>query len=133
MVLKETGPITLLIPLDRPDFEAIFHQDFRQCTCELPMLSKKWNDALGTFVAIRLCCMAKAMEELTGIRLYEVYDFEPRWDWDCEGLHQSIAPDGSVQMVERGRPPEWLLARLLKKGKAVLHLEKYPGRSKSWT
>ncbi len=87
------------------------------------MVTKKWNDALGTFVALRLCCLAKAVEQLTGERLYEVYDFEPAWVWDCNELHQAEAGDGTVEMTPRGKPPEWLLQRLQKKGIEVKNLE----------
>jgi hypothetical protein len=108
-------------------FEQVFHRDHRACACEMPMVSRKWNDALGTFVAVRLCCMAKAVEELTGLRLYEVYDFEPRWVWDCKGLHQAEGQDGTVEMVERGPPPEWLLKRFREKGVEVLNLPDQEG------
>jgi hypothetical protein len=41
-----------------PRFEQVFHRDHRYCDCEMPMISKKWNEALGTMVCIRLCCLA---------------------------------------------------------------------------
>ena len=103
-------------------FEQVFHQDFRHCNCEMPYISKKWNDALGTFTAVRLCCLAKAVEKLTGERLYEVYEFEPRWVWDCNGLHQSEGADGTVEMVERGPPPKWLQKRMQDKGVPIVNL-----------
>lgn len=103
-------------------FEQVFHRDFKTCACEMPYISKKWNDALGTFTAVRLCCLAKAVEKLTGERLYEVYDFAPRWAWDCAELHGAEGADGTQTKVERGAPPRWLLERMVKKGVAVLNL-----------
>lgn len=110
------------LPMLGQRFEQVFHQDFRHCTCEMPYISKKWNAALGTFTAIRLCCMAKAVEELTGLKLYEVYEFDPQWVWDCKELHQSEAIDGTVEMTERGPPPKWLLKRFQEKGIEVRNL-----------
>ena len=112
------------IPMSNKRFEQVFHQDFKHCACEMPYVSKKWNDALGTFTAIRLCCMAKAVERLTGERLYEVFEFEPRWTWDCTEKHQSEGQDGTVVMVERGPPPKWLRERFAKKGVEVRNLPK---------
>jgi len=102
----------------KPRFEQVFHQDFRHCDCEMPMVTKKWNEALGTMVAVRLCCLAKAVEELTGKRLYEVHEFDPRWEWDCDQIQECADPDGSNSVVyrPRGEPPKWLAARLKKKG-----------------
>ena len=116
------------LPMVNRRFEQIFHRDYRQCECEMPMVTKKWNDALGTFVALRLCCLAKAVEKLTGQKLYEVYEFDPKWVWDCDELHQSIDPQTDcVTLVERGSPPRWLLKRLRDKGIPVLNLEHVGG------
>jgi hypothetical protein len=122
MTTIQREPHVQQLPMVNRRFEQVFHQDFRQCTCEMPMLSKKWNDALGTFVAIRLCCLAKAVEQLTGQRLYEVHDFDPKWVWDCRELHQCEGADGTIEMVERGPPPPWLLKRLREKGIEVPNL-----------
>ena len=86
------------------------------------MLSKKWNDALGTFVAIRLCCLAKAVEELLGLNLYEVHEFTPRWVWDCNTIESKTLPDGTVEQIEKGPPPQWLKERMLQKGIPILNL-----------
>jgi hypothetical protein len=86
------------------------------------MTSKKWNDALGRMVVIRLCCLAKAVEKLTGEQLYEVLDFAPRWEWDCNEVIQKAQPDGTVELEERGPPPRWLLERFQKKGIPVHNL-----------
>ena len=120
--------IATQLPMDgpagvhRPRFEQVFHQDFRQCDCEMPMVTKKWNEALGTFVAVRLCCLAKAVEALTGQRLYEVYEFEPRWVWDCKRIEPAAQPDGTVEMVEKGPPPRWLRERMQNKGIEIKNL-----------
>lgn len=110
------------IPLDNPRFEQIFHRDHRNCECEMPMVSRKWNDALGTFVAIRLCCMAKALEELTGYDLYQVFEFEPRWEWDCDTVEPCVLADGSDGEKRKGSPPRWLRERLQKKGIPIHNL-----------
>ena len=116
------------LPMDGPAlataqrFEQVFHQDFRHCDCAMPMITKKWNDALGTFVAIRFCCLAKAVEKLTGQRLYEVYEFAPRWEWDCDAMEPAAQPDGTVEVVQKGPPPRWLRERILQKGLPVHNL-----------
>jgi hypothetical protein len=104
-------------------FEQVFHQDFRHCECEMPMVMKKWNDALGTMVAVRMCCLAKAVEELTGLRLYEVHEFSPRWAWDCKRREKRERPDGTWEEFVKGPPPKWLKNRLVKKGIEILNEE----------
>jgi hypothetical protein len=99
----------------KPRFEQVFHKDHRYCDCAMPMVSRKWNDALGVFVGVRLCCLARAVEKLTGQSLYEVFEFDPKWEWDCTELHESESDDGTVEMTERGAPPKWLLDRLLER------------------
>ena len=115
-------PMDGLASATHPRFEQVFHQDHRYCDCEIPMVSRKWNDALGTFVAIRLCCMAKALEELTGLKLYEVHEFAPRWVWDCDKIEPAAQPDGTVEHVQKGPPPRWLLDRMQQKGIEVKNL-----------
>lgn len=123
----ETKPQQL--PMVNRRFEQIFHRDHRACSCELPMTSKKWNDALGTFVVIRLCCLAKALEKLTGLALYEVFHFDPKWQWDCDKLIQCEGPDGTVELRPHGPPPKWLLERMRKKGIEVKNLPDDPERA----
>lgn len=110
------------LPMVNRRFEQVFHKPRRTCACAMPMLSRKWNDALGTFVTIRLCCMARAVEGLTGLKLYEVDHFDPKWVWDCAELHQAEGQDGTVEMVERGPPADWLLKRFREKGIEVRNL-----------
>ena len=116
-------PLQIPMGVESQRFEQVFHNDFRRCDCEMPMVTKKWNDALGTFVAIRLCCLAKAVEKLTGQKLYEVYEFDSKWEWDCNQLEQCQMPDGTVEMREKGQPPRWLRKRLEEKGKPIHNLE----------
>lgn len=116
------------LPMVNARFGEVFHRERRGCECEIPMVSRKWNDALGTLVDIRLCCAAKTVEaiaEKLGIdapKLYEAFDFDPKWVWDCTELHQCEDEGGKVRMQERGVPPAWLLSRLQKKGIEVRNL-----------
>lgn len=124
MMTKETPLGTARqLPIQKNSrFEQVFHKDHRDCDCEIPMVTKKWNDALGRMVNIRLCCMAKLVDEIAerlGIdtrRVYEVFDFDPKWVWDCDELHESIDLDGTVTKRPRGNPPKWLAKRLRDKG-----------------
>jgi hypothetical protein len=125
--MKQMPPVEQL-PLVNRRFEQVFHRDHRACTCEMPMVSRKWNDALGTFVGVRLCCAAKAVEKIAahlGLdvgKLYEVFDFDPKWVWDCNELHQSASDGDNVEMVPRGAPPAWLLKRMQEKGIEIRNL-----------
>lgn len=98
-------------------FEQAFHKDHRYCSCPMPMTQKKWNDALGRMVVLRICCMAKALEEITGIDLLQTFEFEPKWEWDCDELvEKENSLTGEIDMVPRGLPPLWLENRLVAKG-----------------
>ena len=109
------------LDLSEPRFAQIFHREHRYCDCEIPMTLKKWQDALGTFVVIRVCCAAKALQEMLGIDLYQVFEFPPKWVWDCDELHEKDV-DGVVEMVPRGVPPRWLLKRMLARGIEIRNL-----------
>jgi hypothetical protein len=104
-------------------FEQCFHRNHRYCDCAIPMTQKKWNEALGTFVVLRLCCMARSLEKLTGIPMMEVFDFPPGWVWDCDELHQ-CETEGTVTMKPRGVPPQWLQDRMKAKG---IEIKNMPG------
>ncbi len=116
------------IPMVNHRFEQIFHRERRACDCEIPMVSRKWNEALGTLVDVRLCCAMKTIEriakhlDIEAPALYEAFDFDPRWAWDCNERHQKTQPDGTIEMVERGAPPAWLRKRFEAKGIEVLNL-----------
>ena len=119
---------TKQLPITRGTrFEQIFHRDHRYCECEMPMTSKKWNDALGRFVVVRLCCMAKALEKLTGMNLYEVFDFEPKWVWDCDAVETPEDIEGVYSERKKGPPPKWLTKRLQDKGIEIRNLNEEDG------
>ena len=118
------------ISLDR-DIERLFvateedfiNRDHRQCDCPLTYVHRKRHAALGTGIEIRLCCLAKKVEEIAGLppgTFFFAMDFEPTWDWDCEQIMESYKrkPDGSVETIRRklGPPPRWLRERLKQKG-----------------
>ena len=113
------------LPIVSERFEQIFHKDHRDCDCEMPMVSKKFDYHLGTFVGVRLCCMAKLVDKIAdklGIEsrdVYEVFNFDPTMEWDCEGLHEGLDIDGQKVMRKRGNPPAWKLKRLHDKGHPV--------------
>lgn len=104
-------------------FEQAFHRDYRACTCAMPMVSRRWNEALGTFVTIRMCCLARAVEELTGQKLYEVEHFPPRWEWDCNARKLREYPDGTKEETIQGPPPRWLRERMEAKGIPIKNME----------
>lgn len=93
----------------------VYQRDYHTCDCPMPYIERKWNEALGLFCEIRLCCMAKAVEQLTGVTLFETFEFEPLWEWDCDGLVQQA--DGT--MIKRGPPPKFLQERFDRRGIAV--------------
>lgn len=108
---------TLRELLKAKNAEAIMRRNYKSCDCEIPHLVRKWNAALGVFVEIRLCCMAKAVERLTGESLYEVFEFEPEWVWDC---NETVTKDGKKR--RKGSPPGWLLKRMQERGIQVKNL-----------
>lgn len=112
-----------------PTEEDFIAHDRRTCDCELTYVHKKRHAALGTGIEIKLCCLAKKVEELAGLpqgTFFMAMDFEPTWVWDCdsEGVTKERDADGSI--IEKrhrlGRPPEWLLKRMIAKGIEVRNL-----------
>lgn len=106
-----------------PTEEDFISRDRRTCDCELTYVHRKHHAALGTGIEIRLCCMAKKLEEICGLpsgTFFFAMDFEPTWEWDCEAemLSTKVNPDGSVEEVRTklGKPPEWLQKRFDAKG-----------------
>lgn len=103
--------------------------DHRTCDCELTYVHRKRHAALGTGIQIRLCCLAKKVEELAGMppgSFFKVIEFEPTWVWDCDKPQQCNhrQPDGSIvtEMNPLGPPPKWLLKRMQEKGIEVKNL-----------
>ena len=107
-------------------FEQAFHKDHRYCDCPIPMNLKKWNDALGRMTVLRVCCMAKALEDMTGIDLLQVFEFEPKWVWDCdEMVERENVLTGEQYKAPRGLPPEWLEKRMKAKGIPMIGAENH--------
>jgi hypothetical protein len=113
----------------QPTEEDFIQRDHRTCDCELTYVRRKRHAALGTGIEIRLCCLAKKVEELAGLppgTFFFSMDFEPSWEWDCTAPqkveHQQ--PDGSVvtEMHQAGPPPRWLKERLEAKGIPIKNL-----------
>ena len=109
--------------------EDFIARDRRTCDCALTYVHRKRHAALGTGIEIRLCCLAKKVEELAGLpagTFFFSMDFEPTWEWDCDAISktQETLPDGSIVEKETrlGNPPKWLRNRLDKKGITVKNL-----------
>lgn len=99
---------------------ALYRRDYHTCDCEWPFIERKWSESVGVFAEIRLCCLAKAVEQITGLRLFEVFDFTPLWTWKCNEL----VPQQDGTWAERGCPPDFMLSRMKKRGILALHGEK---------
>jgi hypothetical protein len=112
-----------------PAEEDFIARDRRNCDCPLTYVHRKRHGALGTGIEIRLCCLAKKVEELAGLppgTFFFAMDFEPTWTWDCEQINkkQRKLLDGSIEetFVKQGAPPKWLLKRMKQKGIKVRNL-----------
>lgn len=97
---------------------AIYRRDYHTCDCPLPYVERKWNEALGLFAEIRLCCLARAVEALTGLTLFETFEFDPLWEWDCDAM----VPERDGSLVRRGPPPAFLRERMERKGILIKNL-----------
>lgn len=95
----------------------LYRRDYHTCHCEWPYVERKWSESIGVFAEIRLCCLAKAVEQLTGLKLFEVFSFTPLWTWDCCELVQQ--PGGT--WAARGCPPDFMLERMRERGIVVKH------------
>jgi hypothetical protein len=109
--------------------EDFIEHDRRTCNCELTYVHKKRHAALGVGIEIKLCCLAKKVEELAGLpagTFFWTMDFKPSWEWDCDQMNtvKRRTEDGSVveEYVRQGRPPQWLLDRMQAKGIEVKNL-----------
>tara|TARA_Y100000310_G_scaffold3792_1_gene4662 strand:+ start:7510 stop:7971 length:462 start_codon:yes stop_codon:yes gene_type:complete len=97
--------------------------DRRTCQCAKPMVMRSAIPQAGTGVLLRLCCLAQQFEDLLGVppgTFYQVFDFEPSWEWDCEAVSvtRKGIGDGSDEFTEYrvGLPPEWIEKRMDEKG-----------------
>ncbi len=113
-----------------PDEEIFIARDRRTCDCALTYVHRKRHAALGVGIEIRLCCLAKKVEELTGSppgTFFFAMEFEPTWTWDCDTIQKKrrTLPDGSVVMEEGrlGNPPKWLRKRMVNKGIKIKNLK----------
>jgi len=113
----------LLAGLVLPTEEDFIARDRRTCDCELTYVHRKRHSALGTGIEIRLCCLAKKVEELAGLpsgTFFFAMDFEPTWEWDCDSEHvtKKVLPDGTIEEKTYilGNPPKWLQKRMEQKG-----------------
>ena len=109
--------------------EDFISRDRRTCDCELTYVHRKRHGALGTGIEIRLCCLAKKVEEMAGLpagAFFSTFDFEPSWEWDCDSMHttEETLSDGSTVKNEYrlGNPPRWLKERMDRKGIKIKNL-----------
>lgn len=95
------------------DWHAAFHGPYKVvCGCEWPHVARSGSQALGLVLDIDLCCLAKAVEELTGKRFYRLTQTEPVFEWDDDKLVPDER-DFSGQTLRRlGPPPPFMLRRL---------------------
>jgi hypothetical protein len=109
--------------------EDFISEDHRTCDCPLTYVHRKRHAALGTGIQIRLCCMARFIEQQFDLpegTFFRSIDFEPSWVWDCD--HVSITSrqnaDGSISQraVRLGPPPRWLRERMEQKGIEIRNL-----------
>jgi hypothetical protein len=103
--------------------------DHRTCNCELTYVHRKRHAALGVGIQIRLCCLAKKVEEMAGLppgTFFKAIEFEPTWVWDCDHPTEinHTQPDGTVVKEQHrlGPPPKWLLKRMRERGVEVKNL-----------
>ncbi|KKM70890.1 hypothetical protein LCGC14_1436200 [marine sediment metagenome] len=112
-----------------PDEETFIARDRRTCDCALTYVHRKRHGALGVGIEIRLCCLAKKMEELAGLppgTFFFAMDFKPTWKWDCNAMQKRHVrqSDGSIVEEETrlGNPPRWLRERMEKKNIKIRNL-----------
>ena len=102
----------------KPTWEDIYNKpDKIKCDCEWPNVQRSGSQALGLVIDIDLCCLAKAVEELTGKKFYRVVETEPVFVWDCEQEH--IDKEGNTQKL--GLPPKFMLERMKKNNIIILN------------
>ena len=128
-MVKETVEVDWDLLLAQKTVTELVTTDRRaECDCPMPYVHRKWHKALGVFTEIRLCCIARIIEEKLGLltgSLYKHVDFEPTAEWDCE----QALDDGKGGKTPRGAPPKWLKQRFDKKGIKVKNLNV---KTKKW-
>ena len=101
---------------DDSEFGKAFHSPFRiKCDCEWPRVSRSGSQALGIILDVDLCCLAKAVEKLTGEKYYRITVTEPVFEWDT---HEKVlyGPDGQEVEQPRGPMPPYMAKRATKMG-----------------
>lgn len=126
--------VTEITPKQLEQMSCVVESDFverdkKLCNCEIPTVRRKWNAALGTGIEIRLCCLAKKVEELADLpegTFFLALDFEPTWEWDCKRsmVQRRSLSDGTVEetSITLGPPPRWLQERMQNKGIPIHNL-----------
>jgi len=96
--------------------------DRRTCECEKPIVMRSAIPQAGTGVLLRLCCLAHKFEEMAGVpagTFYQVFDFEPSWEWDCDAISvaRKSLDNGRDEFTEYrlGLPPTWIETRMEQK------------------
>lgn len=120
-VLTRTRP-AIGSPEALAELEAIYQRDYHTCDCPWPHIERAWGGAVGIFREIRLCCMARALEQVMGVpegTFYQTWDFTPSFEWDSAEIVREERPDGTVHEHARGEPPKWMLERMLAKGLTI--------------
>jgi hypothetical protein len=110
----------------RAEFDALFKRDYHTCDCAWPHISRAWGGAVGVYREIRLCCMAQALEQLMGLPAGTFYfsaEFTPLFSWDAKEEVKIEKADGTIEVRERGAPPDWMLQRMQQRGIEVQGLD----------
>jgi hypothetical protein len=99
---------------DNSEFAKALHSPFRaKCDCEWPRVGRSGSGALGIVVEIDLCCLARAVEKLTGEKYYRVTMTEPVFEWDA---HELVPLPGTDRTAPRGPMPPYMAKRATKMG-----------------
>lgn len=125
--VDKTESESFLVDLLKPTVESLRSVDKRaKCNCPMPFVRRKWHDALGTYAELRLCCVAKALEEHLGVTagtFIRFVEFEPTWEWDEDELVDHPVQGKKPVKAPRGAPPQWLKDRMERKGIKTLKRE----------
>lgn len=81
-----------------------------QCNCDIPFLWETYSPFLGRATRIRLCCIARYLEEYFETSFHQTWDAEPQLKW----------PDAEKDM------PDWIVRRIEEKKAAGFSMEEFP-------
>ena len=94
------------------DWHEAFHSPYKVvCNCEWPHVARSGSQALGLVIDIDLCCLAKAVEILTGQRFYRLTKTAPVFQWDADELVVDDRDPEHKQLRRRGEPPPFMVKR----------------------